>query len=90
MLAELASRADLRGHVVLSGAASELENDVPFGVFVDALDDYLRGLDPRHLELLAESARAELATVLPSLATHAVGRRGGAAARALPQSPGGA
>src|SRR5918994_7669410 len=46
LLAELAARADDRGHLVLSGSASELERDLPFSVFVDALDEYVRGLSP--------------------------------------------
>ena len=43
LLAELAARADARGHLVLAGSASELERDLPFSVFVDALDEYVRG-----------------------------------------------
>ena len=43
LLAELAARADARGQLVLSGSASELERDLPFSVFVDALDEYVRG-----------------------------------------------
>jgi predicted ATPase len=35
LLAELAARSDGRGHLVLSGSASELERDLPFGVFVE-------------------------------------------------------
>src|SRR3954470_7099114 len=35
LLAEIAGHADGRGHLVLSGAASELERDLPFSVFVD-------------------------------------------------------
>src|SRR5215207_7690650 len=45
LLRELAARAEDRGHLVLGGSASELEHDLPFSVFVDALDEYLRGLD---------------------------------------------
>lgn len=41
LLAEVAARAGARGHLVLSGAASEFENDLPFSVFVDALDEYV-------------------------------------------------
>ena len=52
---------------MLSGSASELERDLPFWVFVDALDDYIRGLDPRLLDLLDPDVRAELANVFPSL-----------------------
>ena len=49
LLAEFADRADTRGRLVLAGSASELERDLPFAVFVDALDEYLRGLDPSRL-----------------------------------------
>src|SRR5438132_500339 len=37
LLTELATRAGLRGHLVLSGSASELERELPFSVFVHAL-----------------------------------------------------
>lgn len=62
LLAELAARADDRGHLVLTGSASELERELPFWVFVDALDDYVRGLPPVVLERLPAE---ELARVLP-------------------------
>ena len=71
MLAELAERADALGQIVLSGSASELESDLPFWVFVDALDEYVAGLDPRRLESLDEGVRAELGRVLPSLSEFA-------------------
>ena len=47
LLGALAARADAGGCTVLEGGASELERDLPFWVFVDALDDYVAGLDPR-------------------------------------------
>ena len=65
LLAELAARADARGQLVLSGSASELERDLPFWVFVDALDEYVAGLPPRRLEALDDDVRTELALVLP-------------------------
>jgi ATP/maltotriose-dependent transcriptional regulator MalT len=68
LLAELAARADSRGHLVLAGSASELEHDLPFSVFVDALDEYVQGLPPRRLEALDDHVRSELAHVFPSLA----------------------
>ena len=71
LLTELAARADARGHLVLGGAASELERDLPFWVFVDALDEYVEGLPPRRLEALDEDIRSELAQVFPSLARFA-------------------
>src|SRR5689334_16633488 len=58
LLAELAGEADRRGCVVLSGSASEMEHDLPFWVFVDALDDYLRGLEPRRLASLDHDVNA--------------------------------
>ena len=68
LLAELAARADVREHLVLAGSGAELEQDLPFWVFVDALDQYVEGLDPRRLERLDPAVRAELGRVLPSLA----------------------
>src|SRR3954463_16010371 len=74
LLAELAARADGRGHIVLSGAGADLERDLPFWVFVDALDEYLAGVEPRRLANLEEDVRVELAQVFPSLSEL---RRGG-------------
>src|SRR4051794_8787687 len=67
LLAELAARADGRGHIVLRGAGADLERDLPFWVFVDALDDYLAGVEPRRLANLDQAVLAELAQVFPSL-----------------------
>ncbi len=67
LLAELAARADARGQLVLAGSASDLERDLPFSVFVDALDEYVRGIDPNRLATLGDDVRAELAQVFPSL-----------------------
>ena len=67
LLAELGARADARGDLVLSGAASELEGDLPFSVFVDALDEYLRGLRPARFDALDADVRTELAHLFPSL-----------------------
>ncbi len=75
LLAELAARADDRGHLALSGSASELERDLPFSVFVDALDEYVRGLDQDRLAVLDDDVRAELAHVFPSLTALASGRQ---------------
>src|SRR3954471_8427633 len=67
LLAELAARADAQGQLVLSGSASELERDLPFSVFVDALDEYVRGLERSRLGALDDDVRTELAHVFPSL-----------------------
>ena len=74
LLVELAARADERGQLVLYGSASELERDLPFWVFVDALDEYVAGLEPRRLEALDDDVRSELAHVLPSLCRFAAAR----------------
>ena len=71
LLAELAARADARGCTVLAGSASELERDLPFWVFVDALDEYVASLDPQLVASLGDDVRVELGQVLPSLAGHA-------------------
>src|SRR6266542_1912280 len=74
LLREVAVRAESRGHLVLSGAASELEHDLPFSVFVEALDEYLAGLEPNRLAALDDQVQAELAHVFPSLPALGGGR----------------
>jgi ATP/maltotriose-dependent transcriptional regulator MalT len=74
LLRELAARAGACGHLVLSGAASEFERDLPFSVFADALDDYVAGLEPDRLAALDGAVQAELAHVFPSLSALAAGR----------------
>jgi ATP/maltotriose-dependent transcriptional regulator MalT len=74
LLRELAVRAEQHGHLVLSGSASELERDLPFSVFVDALDEYLGSLPPGGLEVLGDEVQSELAQVFPSLSELARGR----------------
>ena len=67
LLREVAGRAEARSHLVLGGSASELESDLPFSVFVGALDEYVRGLDPELLDALDDQVKAELAHVFPCL-----------------------
>jgi predicted ATPase/DNA-binding NarL/FixJ family response regulator len=74
LLKELAARAEQRGHLVLSGSGSELERNLPFSVFVDALDEYVESLGRDRLALLDDDIRAELAQVFPSLSGFAGGR----------------
>src|SRR4051812_15514420 len=69
LLTEFGARADAEGHLVLSGSASELERDLPFSLFVDALDEYVRGLDPELVAHLDDDVRTELGHVFPSLTT---------------------
>ncbi|MCC7076929.1 MAG: AAA family ATPase [Acidimicrobiia bacterium] len=67
LLHELTRRADTRGYLTLSGSASELERDLPFSVFVDALDDYVAGLDADLVRTLDADVQTELGQILPSL-----------------------
>jgi DNA-binding NarL/FixJ family response regulator len=74
LLRDLAARAEQRGDLVLSGSASELERNLPFSVFVDALDEYVESLEPKWLAVLDDDVQAELAHVFPSLSARAGGR----------------
>ena len=67
LLTELGLRADRRGWLVRSGSAADLEGELPFAVFVDALDEYLRSLAPHELADLDADALGELAQVFPAL-----------------------
>jgi predicted ATPase len=62
LLAELAEAASAAGCVVLGAAASEFEDDLPYGVWTEALDPHLRGLDERRLARLGVDDFASLAT----------------------------
>ena len=67
LLSELRCRAEERGHLVLSGSAAEFERDLPYGVWVEALDAYIAS---RELTLSADVDSAllsDLAPVVPSV-----------------------
>jgi ATP/maltotriose-dependent transcriptional regulator MalT len=78
LLAELAAHADAQGCLVLTGSASELESDLPYWVFVDALDEFVAGLDPRRVAALGDDVAGELGQVLPAASGFARGGPGGA------------
>ena len=63
LLTELARQAAERGFGVLDGRAQHSGERVPFYALIDALDDYLAGLDLRGLE----ADRDVLASIFPSL-----------------------
>src|SRR3954449_2335879 len=67
LLHELRRLAEQRGHLVLMGSGSEFERDLPFGVFVDALDAYVASQDPGPGGWLDSELRSDLGGVLPSL-----------------------
>jgi DNA-binding CsgD family transcriptional regulator len=75
LLEELIERGEQGGHLVLHGRGAELEQDLPFGVWVDALDDHVAWLGPDRLIRMLGDRVGELARVLPS-----AGRETGAAA----------
>jgi ATP/maltotriose-dependent transcriptional regulator MalT len=64
LIAAALERGRERGYQTLSGRAAEFEQDIPFAVFVDALEHRLAG-DP---DLLDPGERALLAAVFPALA----------------------
>src|SRR5947209_8789952 len=67
LLAEIANRAGASGYLVLDGRAAEFEQDVPFALIIDAMNDYLGTLDPAFLRTLDDAAVQELAEVFPGL-----------------------
>jgi DNA-binding CsgD family transcriptional regulator len=67
LLVEACRRAEGRGFLVLDGRAAEFEQDMPFGVIVDALNDYVGSLGPAVLRGVDGETLGELASILPSL-----------------------
>jgi ATP/maltotriose-dependent transcriptional regulator MalT len=67
LLAELGRRAEQRGYLVLDGRAAEFERDMPFGVILDALNDYLGAVAPALLRSLDDEAVGELASIFPAM-----------------------
>src|SRR5215218_4490263 len=68
LLSELRRQAEERGHLVLAGSAAEFERDLPFGVWVDALDAYVASQDlPARADVDLDWL-ADLSGVLPSAA----------------------
>src|SRR4051812_34573400 len=66
LISEAIARAVESGHSTLSGRAAEFERDLPFGVFSDALEPGLAGLEPADLEVLVGDP-GPLGTAFPSL-----------------------
>src|SRR4029453_4200901 len=60
LLDELAGHADARGWLVLHGRGSQFESELPFGILLDACDDYLASLDAPALDRVAGEGIAEL------------------------------
>ena len=73
LLGALRARAEDRGFVVLSGSATEFERDLPFSVWVDALDAYVASLELGLEALWSVEQVEELAEIIPSVRTRADG-----------------
>jgi DNA-binding NarL/FixJ family response regulator len=73
LLGQLAERAAERRHPVFVGRGAELESELPFAIWVDALDDHVSTLGERKLEALIGDRVGELARVLPSAAPAGAG-----------------
>ncbi len=69
LLHELSAQSRARSHLVLSGRAAEFEAEHPFGVFGDALDDWLASREREHLAELGAELASELAVVFPAFGT---------------------
>src|ERR1700677_1787542 len=67
LIAETLASAHARRHLVFSARAEEFERDLPFGMFLDALDPYLGSLDSRRLRSLTGEDLVELSAVFASL-----------------------
>jgi DNA-binding CsgD family transcriptional regulator len=67
LLSELCRRGEDRGYLVLNGRAAEFERDIPFGLIVDALNDYFGSLEPAVLRALDDDVPHELAAIFPAL-----------------------
>ncbi len=77
LLAEVCEMAESRRALVLAGRGTELESDVPYGVIVDALDDYLGSLEEGEINSLCGGRPGLLASVFPALAPLASPEAGG-------------
>ena len=72
LLTELGRLGEEQKRLVLSGRASELENDLPYWIFVDALDEYVRTLDSEWVGEIDRRSGGELARIFPSVAENSV------------------
>jgi DNA-binding CsgD family transcriptional regulator len=71
LLEKLREVAAGSGCLTLAGRASEFDQELPFGLFTDALDAYLDSLHRQALDRLAMDRLGDLAAVFPSM--HALG-----------------
>ncbi len=67
LVAEFCGIAEQSGAVVLTGRGAELELDLPFGIVIDAFDDYLGSLDDDRVAGLCGRQFNELHRLFPAL-----------------------
>ena len=67
LLAELGERAGAAGCRMVGAAASEFEDDLPYGIWTEALDPHLRSLGDRAISRLGLEDPGALAGFLPVL-----------------------
>lgn len=67
LLEELTIEANAANCLTLTGRAAEFEADVPFAVLIDAVDGFLRTLDPQDIDRLWVDRLGALAAVFPAL-----------------------
>jgi DNA-binding CsgD family transcriptional regulator len=77
LLVELEERAAARRYPVFVGRGAELERELPFAPWIDALDDHVTSLGAPRLESLVGAQVAELGRVLPAAAAAAAVAPGG-------------
>ena len=71
LVAEFCGIAEQRGAVVLTGRGAELELDLPFGIVIDAFDDYLGSLGDTQVAELCGRHLNELHRLFPALDVNA-------------------
>src|SRR3954470_24405720 len=67
LLAELRGRSDARGLLTLAGSATEFERNMPYSVWVDALDAYVSSQELEESQLWDSELAGELCEIIPSL-----------------------
>lgn len=68
LLAELVDLSEADGYLTLMGRAAQFEREVPFAVFIEAMDAYLASQDSESFEVLGLKQLTELARIFPALA----------------------
>lgn len=76
LLAEVASSHERSGALVVQGRAAEFERDLPFSIWIDALDAVVRTFEGADADALWDRDLADdLAAILPAAARRASGAR---------------